>query len=306
MTKSSIPWALQLVSSVHPCKVCTIRMDPDQPRICARCLLRPESKPLLSKPAFMYRTWTHEEKRKLRDLWSLKTTKEISLALDRSLSGVSAQARKLELSKKTNGCGNKKYFWTEGQDELLRAKYSHYRSAIDGISRLLPQYPRWQIRRRAILLGLTRTKEPNWTKRQERILRDWLPHRSLDWIAKKLKRSRTAIVVKSKRLGICKSKAGFTACGLAIILGADPKTITRWIERGLLAATRRQTRRNSRQHGDFFYIDPSAARDFIRDNPDEISIRTVAKRPFIELLTYQKETSDGKGKDRQSVSNSPG
>lgn len=181
----------------------------------------------------------------------------------------------------------KKYFWAPAEDDLLRRKYNHRREVIDEIRASLPHYPRWQILRRAAMLGLARTKEPNWTAHDEMLLEQWMPLYSVKTIAKRLRRTLTAVALKSKRIGCRKTAGGYTANGAARSLGCDIHKVTRWIAEGRLRARRRRTERGERQGGDCYYIDPVDLRDFIRRNPDEVSFRVASKRFLIEVLTTQ-------------------
>jgi hypothetical protein len=236
----------------------------------------------LDRPENSYKDWSGDEDRRLRLLWPGTLTREIAKILQRGPSAISGRARVLDLPKKLHR-GRRKYTWTLEQDRLLHQRYNSQPGCIDELEKLLP-FPRWQIRRRAAALGLVRTKESNWTKRDVKLLKEWLPHRSLNWIAKQLDRTVTGVVLKAKRLGITKSGAGYTVRGLAIGLGVDDHKVVRWIEGGLLKASRRETRRHGGQNGDYWYIAPSAAREFIVSHPDEISVRSVDKRFFIRLL----------------------
>ena len=91
----------------------------------------------------------------------------------------------------------------------------------------------------------------------------------------------------TKRLKITKIGSGYTARGLAFGLGVDDHKVTKWIEKGLLSAARRQTRRRREQNGDYWYIDPRDIREFIKNNPDEVSFRNADKRFLIRILTTQ-------------------
>lgn len=287
--KDKTPWALRPLNYTHPCKLCTIRLEPGQPRLCPVCLERPEGKALLKIPPNARRPWSRREKRELRQLWPAKTIAEIATELGRTVQSVACKAAALRLPRK---CSREhRYIWNSDQDDFLCAKYNSQPKRIDEICKALGVFPRWAIKKRARELGLSRTKEPEWTRREETFLARWLPHRSLEWIAKKLKRTITAISLKAKRLNIKKSGSGYTARAVAFGLGVDDHKVTRWIQNGLLLATRRETRRIGGQNGDYWFIDPSDLRDFIKENPDEISIRAVDKRFLIRILTTEKQRS---------------
>lgn len=279
------PWPLQPVKQTHRCKICSIVLNPGEPKICTVCTERPEGKALLSMPPNSGKHWTPEEDQQLRTLWEERSPKDIATALGRSIQSVLNRAHQLKLSAKKPP--NKKYHWTAEQDQLLKERYNSQPRRIDELARALPMYPRWAIKKRAAVLGIARTKEPRWTKTDKTFLAKWLPRRSIDWIARKLNRTVTAIALKAKRLKITKSGNGYTACNLAFGLGVDDHKVTQWIQKGLLTAARRQTRRHGGQNGDYWYIDQPDIRDFIKNNPDEVSFRNADKRFLIRILTTQ-------------------
>ena len=279
---NSTPWILRPVPSVHPCKLCTVLLDPGKPRLCSGCQKRPAPGALLSLPQNNRRFWTRGEEITLRQMFGDgKSNAEIAGAVGRSLSSVFERCAKLKLYRTARHC---KFMWTPEQEQLLRDRYNGQPKRIDELVKATG-YPRWNIVRRAHMMGLARTKEPHWSRRQEKFLAQWLPHRSIEWIARKLKRTRCAVFLKAKRLKITKSGAGYTANGVAIGLGVDGHKVTRWIQSGKLRASRRETGRHGGQNGDYYFIDPLDLRDFIRANPDEVYVRHVDKRFFIRVLT---------------------
>lgn len=296
------PWPVQPVKRIHRCKICGIILDSGEARICRVCSERPEGKTLLGIPANSGKRWTQEEDEQLKKLWTEKSSKEIANTLHRTTQSVLNEAHHLKLARRKPP--NKKYHWTTEQDRLLKERYNSQPRRIDELARALPMYPRWAIKKRAAILGIARTKEPNWAKKDKRFLAKWLPRRSIEWIARKLNRTVTAVALKAKRLKITKNGAGYTACGLAFALGVDDHKATKWIEKGLLAATRRETRRRGGQNGDYWYIDPRDIRDFIKNNPDEVSFRNADKRFLIRILTTQDrahprtQRENKKGKDK--------
>ena len=174
----------------------------------------------------------------------------------------------------------KKYYWTTEQDELLLRNYNHHPRVIDEIQRQLPNYPRWEIKRRARILGLARTAEPEWTAKEAYLLEQWLPRYQLQTIANKLGRTVTAISLKARRLGIVKTKIGYPLEGAAGGLGCDPHKIKAWIQSGKLRAIKRQTKHVP----DIWLIDPVDLRDFVKKNPNDVSFRTADKRFLITVL----------------------
>lgn len=153
--------------------------------------------------------------------------------------------------------------------------------------------PRWWVTRRASRLGLItpRFKEAPWSDAEREIVHDHF-HRPPSSIRKMLQRAgyqrtETAITVMGKRMGATREDPSHvTANSLATLMGVDAKTVTRWIERGLLRARRRETKRSVAQGGDPHWIHLRDVRAFIADNAGVIDIRKVDKFWFIDLLVH--------------------
>ena len=186
-----------------------------------------------------------------------------------------------------------KYCFTPVMDEEIRRAYHLFldynnRRAIGACARKL-QVPRWLVSRRAALLGLTRTKEPEWNADEIALLERW-GHLTDAVIQRKLKaagfqRSMNAIHLKMKRLHIKQNLEGYSAYALATAFGVDGHKITSWINRKMLNAIRRGTARTESQGGDTYWIMHKAVREFVLAYPDEIDLRKVEKWWFLDLVT---------------------
>ncbi len=151
--------------------------------------------------------------------------------------------------------------------------------------------PRWKISRYAILNGwvATNKKEPNWSKKELRILESAARH-CPKVIQGKLKkaghsRSETGIVLKRKRMRFLKNLNGQSATMLAGCFNADGHVITRAIQEGRLKAKRRGTKRTAKQGGDSYFIKNKDVKNYIIENLNEIDIRKVDKYWFVDILT---------------------
>ena len=151
--------------------------------------------------------------------------------------------------------------------------------------------PHWWVTRRARELGLQvpRFRQENWTPEEDELLEETI-HKSLIAAAAAFKRrgfarSETAIQIRRKRLGVKPVDHGYyTASQLATVLGVDPKTIARWIEREGLPATRRGTKRTDEQHGDHHWIHVRSLRGWIGEHAQLIDLRKVDRFWFIDLM----------------------
>lgn len=144
----------------------------------------------------------------------------------------------------------KKWFWSDAGDALLKHLYD---PAVQGRSREIAQrlgIPRWAVNRRAATLGLSRPKERQWSPDDEGYLEGNFHHVSVKALARRFRRSPTAVKLKAKRLGLRKYEEGYTACSLAEALGVDPHWVLARIRSGRLRASHRQTERTREQGGD--------------------------------------------------------
>ena len=70
---------------------------------------------------------------------------------------------------------NKKYFPTDSELQIIRDLYDGTTLRLGKIMRALgSKYPRWYVRRQAVVLGVARAKEPYWTAAEEAGIRDRL------------------------------------------------------------------------------------------------------------------------------------
>ena len=150
-------------------------------------------------------------------------------------------------------------------------------------------YPAWWLKRRAVKLGVSvlREKEPRWSDAELRVLRRFA-HFGVERIEKELamrghNRTRTAIVLARKRysLSVALPEGTYSARGAGEMLGVDGKTVTAWIEDGLLRAEPRGTERKSDQ----WLIDDAALREFVVAHPQRIDLRKVVQHWFLALMT---------------------
>ncbi len=164
----------------------------------------------------------------------------------------------------------KKWFWNDIMDGLLRRMYDPtVKGRSQEIARRL-RVPRWVVNRRAAALGLSRPKEQPWTAVDEAYLEANFHHVSVKALARKFGRSPTAVKLKAKRLGLRKHEEAYTACSLAEALGVDPHWVLARIRAGKLRASHRQTERVPEQGGDSWLITDEAVIGFVDDHPYDI------------------------------------
>lgn len=173
----------------------------------------------------------------------------------------------------------KKYYFTEFQDRLIQQHYDGRSQSIDYLAEAL-RLPRWAVKRRAQMLGLAKPKEKAWSDTEVNYLESNYHRLSVLTLARKMRRSTTAIAVKSKRLGIRKFDEGYTANSLAQALGIDSHKVARWVELGLIKASRRHTEREA----DMYLITDRALKDFMLAYPTELDLRRVDPVWLVDVL----------------------
>jgi hypothetical protein len=108
---------------------------------------------------------------------------------------------------------------------------------------------------------------------------------SLADIAKYLHRTKTAVKLKAKRLGVSKgTQEGYTLGGLCLALGCDHHKVQKWIERGWLTGRRRKSERTTSQGGDMWLFVDKDIRKFVIAHPNEIDQRRVDFLWLVDLL----------------------
>lgn len=178
-------------------------------------------------------------------------------------------------------------------DDQIRAAYDRLRKhcdrqALKSVARRIG-WPKHCVNVRARQLGLSRTKEPIWSKAEIQILERW-GWASDPVIAMKLRaagfpRSATAVHLKLKRRRIRSNGDWFSATALALALGVDGHKVMRWIAAGLLKKDRRGTARTEQQGGDMYLIMRAAVKAFLLKCPDEYELGKVEKFWFLDLIT---------------------
>lgn len=174
----------------------------------------------------------------------------------------------------------KKFFWTAEQDELIRKRYDSRTETITELARIF-NVPRWAVRRRAGMLGVSRVKERPWSPEGVAFLEAHYSKKSVIWLSKKLHRSATAILMKKRRLGLRKTDDGYTLRMVCEGFGVDHHKVGRWIEQGWLKSRGRGI---ERPQGDYRFFTDEALRRFVRRHPDQIDLKRVEKIWFIDLL----------------------
>lgn len=194
---------------------------------------------------------------------------------------------------KHRGRRPKKYIWTPERDQLLRERYdSRLKGRAAEIATALG-WPAWVVKNRAGRLGLAHPgpkDRRDWTPKEESFLRNHAGSRHVHWMAKRLGRSETSVVLKLKRMQISRRwREGSTLRDLELCFGCDHHAIDRWIRAGWLHGRRRGTRRNGNGGRGNGPADPWVFTDehilaFVREHPTAFELRKVDQEWFLDLL----------------------
>jgi hypothetical protein len=177
-----------------------------------------------------------------------------------------------------------KYVLTDWGRQLILSQYDGTSEHIDELARRL-QVPRWTVKKWGQQLGMARQKEPFWTPEDEAFLERNLHNKSIAEIAKTLGRTKTAVKLKAKRIGVNKTmQEGYTMRGLCMALGCDHHKVERWLEYGWLKGKRRKTERSKAQGGDVWYFTDRDIRKLIVMHPTEIDHRRIDWLWMVDLL----------------------
>jgi len=153
------------------------------------------------------------------------------------------------------------------------------------------KFPRWKVSRYAIRQGWLAKTEPSkkWTKEEINILES-KAHTLPETISRALRekgfeRSPAAVVAKRKKLRLLRNLPGQNATQLAECLGVSNHTVNNAISKGVLIATRRETKRTETQGGDMYFIKDADIKNYILENIGEIDLRKVDKYWFVDLVS---------------------
>ena len=132
--------------------------------------------------------------------------------------------------------------WTPEADQVLRERYdSRTRGRAGELAKALGRRA-WEVKRRARELGLAfpRAAWKDWTPEEVALLEASAGVRHVNWIARRLRRSLTSVVLKLKRLHLSRRiREGYTMRDLELALGLDHRKIARLVDDGKLKAAHR-------------------------------------------------------------------
>lgn len=178
----------------------------------------------------------------------------------------------------------RKYRLDEATVRLIESRYdSHVMGRAAEIGQELG-WPTWAVKRAALKLGLTRPWPADrraWTGEEVIELKRFQGLRSAKWIARRLGRGPTSVILKMRRLGLDRRvRNGYTMRDLARCFGVESHLVAEWIKRGWIVGTREGTPRPN----DAIRIQEATILDFVRAHREEFRLARVDQAWFLGLV----------------------
>jgi len=189
-----------------------------------------------------------------------------------------------------------KYLWTPERDQAVRDRYDgRVKGKAAELARMIG-WPTWVIKKRAAVLGLTYAQDRrDWTAEETSFLWEHAGTRITHWIAKRLRRSETSVVMKLKHMQISRRvKEGYTLRELELCFGIDHHGIERWVREGKLFSTKQGRpgegppsvrRRGSNHDRDPWSVSDADLLRFITEHPLAFRLDKVEQTWFMDLIT---------------------
>lgn len=178
-------------------------------------------------------------------------------------------------ARRTHGGGSRqKYILDDRGRRLLLALYDGSSERIDELERRLG-VPRYLIRRWAGQMRLTGSgRGARWKSEDIAYLEKHIKSKTLQEIADVLRRTEESVRTKAYLLGLIE-REGYTLKDICEGLGCSFELATKWIDKGWLKGTRRET--------GFWSFTDKQIRDFLRTHPLEIDLRRVDQLWFLDV-----------------------
>ena len=242
-----------------------------------------------------YAYWTLEEMEALREAWPKGGMKEARKALPhRAEDALRGKAFALGLRTRDHKA-YENYGQSDFVDAAIKRAYSSGRPGLADLSRRVNRPVGW-LKWRAGVLGVRRQLAGGgalWTADEDAILTACSDAgMSVTAMQSRLKkagfaRSVSAVSCRLITLDLGFSREWWTARNVAQVFGIDDHAVIRWIQKGLLRATRKAG--NSNRDPDperlaMYAIRPDDVRKFMVENPAAWDHRRMRKEVLLDLL----------------------
>jgi len=177
------------------------------------------------------------------------------------------------------------YNWTPERDAIMRRDYD---PRIRGRSQEIADKFGWPvhvIRHRAVAMGLSHSEDRRrWTEAEERFLEEHAGSRRVPWMARRLRRSLTSVIVKMTRMRLSRAvREGYTLRDLELCFGADHRAIERWAREGKLSVRKRDYETGGHRSRPWA-VSHRAVREFVVNHPMEFRLDRVDQLWFMDLI----------------------
>ena len=145
-------------------------------------------------------------------------------------------------------------------------------------------WPTWAVKKVAKTLGLSRpwpSDRRDWTPEEIEYLNQWQGLRSAKWIAKRLGRGETSVILKMHRLGLDRRVwNGYAVRDVARCFGVGHHVVDRWLAKGWLVGQRQGTGRPN----EIIRVEESAILQFVREHREEFRLDKADQAWFLHLV----------------------
>ena len=179
-----------------------------------------------------------------------------------------------------------KHKWTEEEKEIVRRDYRGNRESCEHIAGRIGVTTQ-AVKSQVQLLGLAQVRHCRWTEKEDEQLRELAEELPPQKIARRMKRSKNAVVLRMKRLRISQRdhSGWYTKREVTEIFGVDHKWVQVRIDNGSLEASYHHGHRPQQNGSCCWHICEKAVRDFLVNHAWELNGRNVDLLSIVDILT---------------------
>lgn len=180
------------------------------------------------------------------------------------------------------------HYWTDKDRALLRQEYNPdaHKDSLTGLATHFSASEE-AVRHELTRMGVIQPTRKFWEGTTKEDLEYLLANHNIDEVAQKLHRTKTAVIVKAKKLGISINvrDGWYTEEEAAEILGMDAGTLRHRIMDGIIDAKPRNSDRPPRQGKSApWCITQKNIREYVRRHPEDLDGRKVNFVVLVDIL----------------------